>query len=48
MAAKLQIPVLFDEEEEGDYTVTSPSVPGCISYGEAIEKATHNVTIQPT
>ncbi len=26
-------------ESEGGYTVTVPSLPGCISYGETFEKA---------
>ena len=31
--------VLFREEEEGGYTAIVPSLPGCISYGETLEKA---------
>ena len=30
----------FLPEPQGGYTVTVPSLPGCISYGENFEKAT--------
>ena len=29
--------VLFRKEPEGGYTVTVPSLPGCVTYGENIE-----------
>lgn len=29
----------FQSEPEGGYTVTVPSLPGCISYGETFEQA---------
>jgi len=29
----------FQPESEGGYTITVPSLPGCISYGETFEKA---------
>ncbi len=29
----------FQTESEGGYTITVPSLPGCISYGETFEKA---------
>ncbi|MEK7517333.1 MAG: type II toxin-antitoxin system HicB family antitoxin [Patescibacteria group bacterium] len=29
----------FTREPEGGYTVTVPSLPGCISYGKTFEKA---------
>ncbi len=29
----------FQEESEGGYTVTVPSLPGCVSYGESFEQA---------
>ena len=29
----------FTEEPEGGYTVTVPSLPGCISYGKTFEEA---------
>lgn len=43
MRRDLQITVLFEEEPEGGYTVTVPSVPGCVSYGKTLEKAKKNV-----
>jgi predicted RNase H-like HicB family nuclease len=30
-------------EPEGGYTITVPSLPGCISYGETFEKATEMI-----
>lgn len=30
-------------QEEGGYTVTVPSLPGCISEGETIEEALENI-----
>lgn len=32
--------VLLKKEPEGGYTVTVPSLPGCVTYGESIEEAT--------
>jgi len=29
----------LQSEQEGGYTITVPSLPGCISYGETFEKA---------
>ena len=31
--------VIFQSEPEGGYTVTVPSLPGCVSYGETIQEA---------
>lgn len=31
--------VLLNREPEGGYTVTVPTLPGCITYGENIDKA---------
>ena len=31
--------VLLREEPEGGYTVTVPTLPGCITYGETISEA---------
>jgi predicted RNase H-like HicB family nuclease len=31
--------ILLKKEPEGGYTVTVPSLPGCITYGETIEEA---------
>lgn len=30
---------LFRKEPEGGYTVTVPSLPGCVTYGETIEES---------
>ncbi len=31
--------ILLRKEPEGGYTVTVPSLPGCVTYGENIEEA---------
>jgi predicted RNase H-like HicB family nuclease len=31
--------ILLKKEPEGGYTVTVPSLPGCLSYGESVEEA---------
>jgi antitoxin HicB len=31
--------ILLRKEPEGGYTVTVPSLPGCVTYGETIEDA---------
>jgi antitoxin HicB len=31
--------VLLNHEPEGGYTVTVPSLPGCITYGENVDEA---------
>lgn len=31
------------DEEKGGYTVTIPSLPGCISEGDTFEEALHNI-----
>ena len=31
--------ILLKKEPEGGYTVTVPSLPGCVTYGEEIEQA---------
>jgi predicted RNase H-like HicB family nuclease len=31
--------VLLRKEPEGGYTVTVPSLPGCVTYGDTIEEA---------
>jgi antitoxin HicB len=33
----LNYKILLREEQEGGYTVTVPSLPGCVTYGETIE-----------
>lgn len=32
--------VVFQKEPEGGYTVVVPALPGCVSYGDTIEKST--------
>ena len=32
--------ILLKKEPESGYTVIVPSLPGCVTYGESIEKAT--------
>lgn len=34
---------IFDPQEEGGYTVTVPSLPGCISEGDTFEEAFANI-----
>jgi antitoxin HicB len=31
--------ILLRKEPEGGYTVTVPSLPGCMTYGETVEEA---------
>lgn len=31
--------VLLRKEREGGYTVTVPSLPGCVTYGDTVEQA---------
>jgi len=40
---KLQFDVIFEEALEGGYTVSVPSLPGCISEGETFEEAKKNI-----
>lgn len=35
--------VLLNREPEGGYTVTVPTLPGCITYGETLDEAVENV-----
>jgi len=35
--------VIFDPQEEGGYTVTVPSLPGCISEGDTYDQALANI-----
>ena len=39
----LQYTVVFEPAEEGGYTVTVPSLPGCISEGDTFEEALANI-----
>lgn len=38
-SAHLTIPVVFRPEPEGGFTVTVPSLPGCITYGKTLDHA---------
>lgn len=40
----LKYDVVFEEQEVGGYTVTVPSLPGCISEGDTFEEAKTNIT----
>lgn len=39
----LKYDVVFEEQAEGGYTVTVPSLPGCISEGDTFEEAKGNI-----
>ncbi|HEV2340022.1 MAG TPA: type II toxin-antitoxin system HicB family antitoxin [Patescibacteria group bacterium] len=39
----LKYDVVFEEQPEGGYTVTAPSLPGCISEGDTFEEAKENI-----
>lgn len=39
----MKIKVLLEPSDEGGYTVSVPSLPGCISEGETIEEALENI-----
>lgn len=39
MLKPLGYKVLLRKEPEGGYTVTVPSLPGCVTYGDTIEEA---------
>ncbi len=36
---ELNYTVIFQKEPEGGYTVTFPSLPGCVTYGKDLEEA---------
>jgi antitoxin HicB len=38
-AAELTYNILLQQEPEGGYTVTCPSLPGLVTYGETLEEA---------
>jgi len=38
-----QYTAIFEPEESGGYSVTIPSLPGCISEGENFEEASANI-----
>jgi predicted RNase H-like HicB family nuclease len=39
----VKIKVIFEPSNEGGYTVFTPSLPGCISEGDTLEEARHNI-----
>ena len=39
----MKLKVVLEPSEDGSYTVTVPSLPGCISEGETIEGALRNI-----
>ncbi len=43
VAKVLQYTAVFTPEEKGGYSVTVPSLPGCISQGETFELALANI-----
>lgn len=40
---RMRYTVLMDKNESGGYTVTVPSLPGCISQGETWDEALKNI-----
>lgn len=40
----LEYDVIFEEQPNGGYTVTVPSLPGCISEGDTFEQSKENIT----
>ena len=39
----LKYDAVFEEQPDGGYTVTVPSLPGCISEGDTFEEARENI-----
>ncbi len=39
----MKLTIILEPSEEGGYTVTVPSLPGCISEGETREEALENI-----
>lgn len=39
----MRIHILLEPSDDGGYTVTVPSLPGCISEGDSREKAIENI-----
>ena len=37
------LPVLFEQEKDGGYSVSVPSLPGCFSQGDTFEEASKNI-----
>lgn len=40
---ELKFTVLIELNEEGGYTITVPSLPGCVTQGDTLEEAIENV-----
>jgi predicted RNase H-like HicB family nuclease len=40
----MKVKVALEKSEDGGYTVYVPSLPGCISEGDTIEKAIENIS----
>jgi len=40
---ELKFTVLIEANEEGGYTITVPSLPGCVTQGDTLEEAIENV-----
>jgi predicted RNase H-like HicB family nuclease len=43
MEEVMKLTIILEPSEEGGYTVTVPSLPGCISEGETREEALENI-----
>ena len=39
----MRFKVVLEPSDEGGFTVYVPSLPGCISEGETVDKALHNI-----
>jgi predicted RNase H-like HicB family nuclease len=39
----MKLKIVLEPSDEGGYTVYVPSLPGCISEGETVEKAVENI-----
>jgi predicted RNase H-like HicB family nuclease len=39
----MEIKIVLEKQDEGGYTVSVPSLPGCISQGENIKEALKNI-----
>ena len=39
----MKLKIILEPSEEGGYTITAPSLPGCISEGESREEAIRNI-----
>jgi len=39
----MRLKVVLEPSDEGGYTIYVPSLPGCISEGETVEKALENI-----